>query len=127
MDAASTLKLHQLKDLLFEHEFLIVLIEEEGLACDVFTLLDELVLHKLPAPTVKYLIEFEAFFTQLVKDLALRRNADFQIKTQINEIRLKWDFIEAIRRNSMTSRPRNSSASTNNKPSINKFRTTKLK
>lgn len=84
-----------MKDLLFEREFLIVLDEEEGLARDVFKLLDELALHELPAPAVKYLIELEAFFTQLVKDLVLHRNANLQIKTKINEMRLEWDFTEA--------------------------------
>lgn len=72
MDAASTLKLQHLKDLLFECEFLIVLDEEEGLARDVFKILDELALHELPASVVKYLVEFKAFFSQLVKDLILR-------------------------------------------------------
>lgn len=80
---------------MFERKFLTVLEEEEGLACDIFKLLDELALHELSALAVKYLIEFEAFFTQLVKDLALHQHADFQIKTKINEMRLEWDFSEA--------------------------------
>lgn len=95
MDVAATLKLQQLKDLLFEREFLIVLKKEEGITRDIFKLLDELALHELPAPTVKCLIEFEAFFTQLVKDLVLCRSVDLQIKTKINEMRLEWDFSEA--------------------------------
>lgn len=72
MDVVTTLKLQQLKDQLFEREFLIVLEEEEGLARDIFKLLDELALYELPAPTVNYLIEFEDLFIQLVKDLVLR-------------------------------------------------------
>lgn len=95
LDAAATLTLQKLKDLLFEREFLLVLDEEEGLTRDVFNLLDELPLHELPASIVKYFFEFEAFFTQFVKNLNLSRNADFQIKTKLNEIRLEWDFNEA--------------------------------
>ena len=64
------------------------------MARDISKLLDELALHELSAPTAKYLIEFEAFFTQLVNDLALRRNADFQIKIKINKMRLEWDCSE---------------------------------
>lgn len=95
MDVSATLKIQQLEDLLFEREFLTVLDEEEGLARDVFKLLDALALYEISALTVKYLIEFDAFFTQLVKDLFLRWNTDIQIKTKINEMRLEWDFSEA--------------------------------
>lgn len=62
---------------------------------DIFKLLYELALHELPTPAIKYLIELEAFFTQIIKDLTLHRNYDFQIKTKINEMRLEWDFSEA--------------------------------
>lgn len=76
-DATITLKLQQLKDYMFEREVLIVVEEEEALVHDILKLLDKLALHELPALVTKYLIEFEAFFTQLVKYLALLRNADF--------------------------------------------------
>ena len=95
MDVAATLTLQQLKDLLFEREFLVAIDEEEGLAHDVFKLLDALALHEHHSSIVKYFVDFEAFFTQLVKDLNHHRNVDFQIKTKLNEMRLEWDFSEA--------------------------------
>lgn len=87
MDAFVTLKLQQLKTYLFEHELLTVIKEEEALEVDVLKLLDEISRHKLPAPMAKYLIEFEAFFTQLVKDLTICWHSNFQIKMKINEMR----------------------------------------
>lgn len=42
----------------------------------------------------KHMIESEAFFTHLVKDLTLCRHADFQIKMRLNEMRRQWDFSE---------------------------------
>lgn len=89
MDASATLTLQQLKELLFEHKFLIILDEEDVLAYDVFKLLDALALNEHHASIIKYFVEFEAFFTQLVKDLNLRRNTDFKIKTKINKMRLE--------------------------------------
>lgn len=44
---------------------------------------------------VKYFVEFEAFFTQFVKDLSLHQSVDLQIKTKLNEVRLEWDSSEA--------------------------------
>lgn len=67
----------------------------EGLARDIFKFLDSLALQDLPAPIVKYFVEFEVFFTQFVKDLNLLQNADFQIKMKLNEVRLEWDSGEA--------------------------------
>ena len=87
MDASVTLKLQQLRDYLFKREILIVVEEEESLGLNILKLLDELARHELPAPVVRYLIEFEAFFTQLIKDLALCRNDDFQINTTVNKMR----------------------------------------
>lgn len=58
MDAAAVLTVQQLKDLLFEREFLIVFEEEKVLACEVFKLLDVLALHTLPTSFVKYFVEF---------------------------------------------------------------------
>lgn len=79
---------------MFEREILVVIEEEESLGLDILKLLDEPAQYELPAPVSRYLIEFEAFFTQLIKDLALRWNVDFQIKTKINEMRQEWDFSE---------------------------------
>lgn len=87
MDASVILKLQQLKTYLFEREILAAVAEEEVLGVNVLKMLDELSRHKLPAPMAKYLIEFEAFFTQLVKDLTLRRHYDFQIKMKLNKMR----------------------------------------
>lgn len=98
MDASVTLKLQQLKTYLFEHEILASIKEEEALGVDVLKLLDELSRYKLPAPVTKYLIEFETFFTQLVKYLTLRRHSDFQIKTKLYEMRWEWDFNEIFER-----------------------------
>lgn len=46
----------------------------------------------------KYLIEFEAFLTQLVKDLTLCWHFGFQIKMKLNEMRREWDFSEIYER-----------------------------
>ena len=46
---------------LFEREVLIVIEKEEGMAYDIFKLLDELAFHELPSSAAKYLIEFEGF------------------------------------------------------------------
>lgn len=64
------------------------------MALDILKLLDELARHELPASVARYLIEFETFFNHLIKDLALCQNADFQIRTKINEIRREWYFSE---------------------------------
>lgn len=87
--------LQQLKASLFESDFLRALETEEGLARDIFKFLDSLALYDIPASIVKYFVEFEAFFTQFVKDLNLRQNADLQIKKKLNELRLEWDSNEA--------------------------------
>lgn len=79
---------------MFEHEFLTVLDEEEGLAHNVFKLLDALALHELFVPTIKYLIEFEAFYLNS-QGPCPSSNTDFHIKANINEVRLEWDFSEA--------------------------------
>lgn len=94
MDATVTLKLQQLKDYWFARKVLIIVEEEEDLARDILKLLEELTLPEFPAPIARYLIQFKAFFTQLVKDLVLCRNIDFQIKMKIKEMRLEWDFSE---------------------------------
>lgn len=57
---------------LFDDEFLGALGKDGEIAHDVFKFLDSLSLHDLPTSMVKYFVEFEAFFTQLVKDLSLR-------------------------------------------------------
>lgn len=87
MDTFVTLKLQQLKNYLFMHDVLAIIEEEEALELDILKLLDELARHKLPALVAKYLIVFETFFMQLVKDLALCRHSDFQVKTKINKMR----------------------------------------
>lgn len=74
-------------DYLFECEILIIVEDEEPLGLDIHKLLDEIALHELPTLVSRYLIEFKAFFTQLIKDFVLRQNADFQIKMKINEMR----------------------------------------
>lgn len=98
MDAYIFLKIKQLKTYLFKREILVVVTEEEALGVDVRKMLDELSRHKLPASMAKYLIEFEAFFTQLVKYLTLRQHSDFQIKMKLNEMRREWDFSEICER-----------------------------
>lgn len=86
MDSYVTLKLQHLRNYLFEHEILVVE-EEQTLGLDILKLLDELARHELLALYSRYLIEFEAFFTQPIKDLSLHQNVEFQIKTKINEMR----------------------------------------
>lgn len=63
MDATITLKLQQLKYYLFEREVVSVVKEEEDMSLNIFKLLNEHALHEHPAPSAKYLIDFEAFFT----------------------------------------------------------------
>lgn len=58
MDVAATLTLQQLKDLLFEREFLVTLDEEEGLAHDIFKILDALALHEPHGSIIKYFVDF---------------------------------------------------------------------
>lgn len=98
MHASIILKLQQLETYLFEREILAVVAEEEALGVDVIKLLDKLSWHKVPAPMAKYMIEFEAFFTHLIKYLTLCRHAAFQIKTKLNEMRREWDFSEICER-----------------------------
>lgn len=63
--------LQQLNTTLFESDFLCTLEKGGELSCDIFKFLDSLSLHDLPTSMAKYFVEFEAFFTQLVKDLKL--------------------------------------------------------
>ena len=72
-------KLHELKRFLFDREILAAIAEEDPVANEIFKILDELILNGLPDPIAKYLIEFEAFFTRLVRDLAVHRQGDLQI------------------------------------------------
>lgn len=90
--------LQQLKAPLFNGEFLRALKREGEIARDIFKFLDSLALYDLPASMVKYFIEFEAFFTEFVKDLNLRQNADLQIKTKLNKAKIEWDSSEACER-----------------------------
>lgn len=68
--------LQQLKASLFDGEFLCTLEREGEIARDIFKFLESLALHDLPASMVKYFVEFDAFFTQFVKDINLRQNDD---------------------------------------------------
>ena len=85
-------KLHELKRFLFDGEILTVVAEEDPVANEIFKILDELIQNGLPDPIAKYLIEFEAFFTRLVRDLAVHRQGDLQIKTDVNSMKVEWDL-----------------------------------
>lgn len=98
LSVEATFTHQQLKAPLFDHDFLPALETEEELARDIFKFLEVLALHDLPASMVKYFVYFEAFFTQFVKDLNVNQNADLEIKTSVNKVRLGWDFSGACER-----------------------------
>ena len=85
-------KLHELKRFLFDGGILAAIAEEDPVSIKIFKILDELILNGLPDPIAKYLIEFEAFFTRLVRDLAVHRQGDLQIKTDVNSMKVEWDL-----------------------------------
>lgn len=127
MYASVFLKLKQLKTYLFKREILAVITEKEALEVDVLKMLNEISWHKLPALVAKYLIEFEAFFTQLVKDLTLHRHYDFQIKTKLNKMRREWEFSEICERKLNDFEAKKQERFNKQQASTNKSQTIRLK